>query len=69
MLVLGISDLEHDTAAALLGAGGVRAAIEEDKLSRSPTNGIPQMAIDRCLDERYYSRRRGLPAQTSLAKG
>lgn len=49
MLVLGISDLEHDTAAALLGAEGLRAAIEEDKLSRSATTGIPQMAIDRCL--------------------
>ena len=51
MLVLGISDLEHDTAAALLGAQGPLAAIEEDKLSRSPATGIPQMAIDRWLAE------------------
>jgi carbamoyltransferase len=49
MLVLGISDLEHDTAAALLNAHGPVAAIEEDKLSRAPSAGIPQLAIDRCL--------------------
>ncbi|HEV3278639.1 MAG TPA: carbamoyltransferase C-terminal domain-containing protein [Terriglobia bacterium] len=51
MLVLGISDLEHDTAAALLGAEGPIAALEEEKLSRTPASGIPQMAIDRCLAE------------------
>ena len=51
MLVLGISDLEHDTAAALLGAGGPLAAIEEEKLSRAAATGIPQLAIDRCLAE------------------
>ena len=52
MLVLGISDVEHDTAAALLDSKGVVAAIEEEKLSRSwPTGGIPQLAIDRCLRE------------------
>jgi carbamoyltransferase len=52
MLVLGISDLEHDTAAALLSSDGVVGAVEEDKLSRSwPTGGIPHHAIDRCLKE------------------
>jgi carbamoyltransferase len=51
MLVLGISDLEHDTAAALLGEDGFLAAIEEEKLSRTAATGIPQMAIDRCLSE------------------
>lgn len=51
MLVLGISDLDHDTAAALLGADGPIAAIEEEKLSRTSAAGIPQMAIHRCLAE------------------
>ncbi|HEY6271663.1 MAG TPA: carbamoyltransferase C-terminal domain-containing protein [Terriglobales bacterium] len=49
MLVLGISDLGHDTAAALLGVDGPLAAIEEEKLSRSSAAGIPQLAIERCL--------------------
>jgi carbamoyltransferase len=51
MLVLGISDLEHDTAAALLGEDGFLAAVEEEKLSRAPAAGIPEMAIERCLSE------------------
>lgn len=52
MLILGVSALEHDTAAALLGDNGFLAAIEEDKLSRaSPSGGIPRLAIDRCLRE------------------
>jgi len=52
MLVLGISDLEHDTAAALLGSEGFVAAIEEDKLSRSSASGgIPDLAVERCLQE------------------
>jgi len=51
MLVLGLSDLDHDTAAALVGAEGPIAAIEEEKLSRTPAAGVPQMAIDRCLAE------------------
>ena len=52
MLVLGISDLEHDTATALLGSEGFVAAIEEDKLSRSSASGgVPYLAIERCLQE------------------
>jgi Carbamoyltransferase N-terminus len=52
MLILGVSDIEHDTAAALLNTEGAVAAIEEEKLSRSwPTEGIPKQAIDRCLRE------------------
>jgi carbamoyltransferase len=50
MLVLGISDLERDTAAALFDSGRLVAAIEEDKLARSsPTVGIPRLAIEHCL--------------------
>jgi carbamoyltransferase len=52
MLVLGVSDLKHDTAAALLDREGPVAALEEDKLTRSATTcGIPSAAIDRCLHE------------------
>lgn len=52
MLVLGISDLRHDTAAALLDCEGPVAAIEEGKLTRSSTTcGVPNTAIDRCLHE------------------
>jgi carbamoyltransferase len=52
MLVLGISDLRHDTAAALLGSDGFVAAIEEEKLNRSPASGgIPHLAVQRCLHE------------------
>ncbi len=50
--MLGISALEHDTAAALLDGDGPVTAIEEDKLNRSSTtSGIPRLAIDRCLRE------------------
>ena len=51
MLVLGISALEHDTAAALLDSNGPVAAMEEDKLNRSSSSGIPRLAMDRCLRE------------------
>lgn len=52
MLVLGVSNLKHDTAAVLLGREGLVAAIEEDKLTRSPaTCGVPNTAIERCLRE------------------
>jgi carbamoyltransferase len=52
MLVLGVSHLKHDTAAALLDHTGPVAAIEEGTLSRSTmTSGIPNAAIDRCLQE------------------
>ena len=51
MLILGVSDLEHDTSAALLSEKGFVAAIEEDKLSRASTApaGVPQLAIEQCL--------------------
>lgn len=49
MLFLGISDIDHDTAACLMGEEGLLFAVEEDKLTRSPASGVPQMAIARCL--------------------
>jgi carbamoyltransferase len=51
MWALGIGGLLHDGAAALLHHGEVVAAIEEEKLSRRPHGGgLPQYAIDACLD-------------------
>jgi carbamoyltransferase len=51
MLVLGISSLHRDSAAALFDANSAVAAIEEEKLSRSSgIGGIPRQAIARCLE-------------------
>lgn len=51
MLILGLSALEHDSAAALLNEHGILAAIEESKLTRIPSEGgIPRSAIRFCLD-------------------
>jgi carbamoyltransferase len=50
MHILGISSLEHDSAAALLGEKGIVAAVEEGKLLRTrASDGIPRQAIDFCL--------------------
>lgn len=51
MLILGLSALEHDSAAALLNEDGILAAIEESKLTRvASAGGIPRAAIRFCLD-------------------
>jgi carbamoyltransferase len=50
MLILGLSSLDHDIAAALLREGEVVAAIENDKLIRSGMRGLPREAIQFCLD-------------------
>jgi carbamoyltransferase len=51
MLILGLSALEHDSAAALLNEKGILAAIEESKLTRVPSEGgIPRSAIKFCLE-------------------
>lgn len=50
MYILGISSLEHDPAAALVGEEGITAAIEEGKLLRTRVSyGIPRQAINFCL--------------------
>lgn len=52
MFVLGISDLEHNSAVALVGNGGPVAAIEEEKLARSPAmGGLPYLALRHCMQE------------------
>src|SRR5579864_1268448 len=51
MYFLGLSALEHDTAAALLGDAGFSSAIEESKLERvRSASGIPRAAIRFCLE-------------------
>jgi carbamoyltransferase len=52
MLTLGLSSFTHDAAAALLEDGTITAAIEDSKLVRSTTNGLPQAAMRYCLGKR-----------------
>lgn len=50
MRILGLSSFTHDSSAALLQDGVVRAAFEESKLARSKkTSGVPDAAIQFCL--------------------
>ena len=50
MRILGLSSFTHDTSAALLEDGVVRAAVEESKLLRTKsTSGLPDAAIQFCL--------------------
>lgn len=52
MLILGVSDLERNPAVALFNGRdpGPLAAIEEEKLDRSRSDGpVPRLAIDYCL--------------------
>ena len=49
MLILGFSSLDRDVAVALMRDGEVVAAIENDKLTRSKTRGLPDDAIEFCL--------------------
>src|SRR5687768_10897002 len=54
MLILGVSDLERNPAVALFNGRdpGPLAAIEEEKLDRSPSSGaVPRHAIDFCLKQ------------------
>jgi carbamoyltransferase len=56
MYVLGLSALTHDSSAALVGDGGVVAAIEEGKISRTrAASGIPSEAIRFCLERARIS--------------
>ena len=50
MRILGLSSLKHDTAACLLEDGAFIAAIENDKLERSRTRGLPNEAILSCFE-------------------
>jgi carbamoyltransferase len=50
-MILGLSSFRHDAAAALLQDGVIKAAIENDKLSRTHTRGLPEYAIRFCLEK------------------
>lgn len=50
MLILGLSPFRHHSSAALLQDGVVRAAIENEKLSRSNSAGLPNEAMRFCLE-------------------
>src|SRR5580704_1220302 len=50
MRILGLSSFKHDTAAAVLEDGVVKAAIENDKLARARTQNLPEMAIHSCFE-------------------
>ena len=52
MRILGLSSFGHDTSAALLEDGVIRAVIEESKLSRQKdARGLPTAAIKFCLSK------------------
>jgi len=52
MRILGLSSFGHDTSAALLEDGVIRAAFEESKLSRQKdAGGLPTAAIKFCLKQ------------------
>src|SRR6516165_9269677 len=51
MRILGLSSFKHDTAAAVLEDGLIKAAIENDKLARFRTNGLPEAAVRSCLEK------------------
>jgi len=50
MLILGLSSFKNDTAAALMRDGVILAAIENSKLQPSLTRGLPEAAIQFCLE-------------------
>ena len=51
MYVVGISSLKQNTAAALLHDGMVEAAIENDKLLRHHSRGLPKAALRFCVEK------------------
>jgi carbamoyltransferase len=51
MLILGISSFKNDIAAALVRDGAIEAAMENAKLQPSVTRGIPDAAIQFCLEK------------------
>jgi len=51
MRILGLSSFRHDTAAALLEDGRIIAAIEDSKLARVRTRGLPEAAMKFCLEK------------------
>jgi len=50
MRILGLSSFTHDGAAVILEDGTIKAAIENDKIARQSTRGLPEAAIRSCLE-------------------
>ena len=57
MLILGLSSFVHDPAAAVVKDGAVESAVEENKLLRAPARGLPERAINFCLQQAGVSFR------------
>jgi carbamoyltransferase len=57
MLILGLSPFRHDSSAVLLEDGKLKAAVENDKLTRSRSDGPPEAAIRFCLEGAQISLR------------
>ena len=51
LAALGLSPFKRDAAAALFEDGVIKAAIENDKLARTQTVGVPEAAIRFCLEK------------------
>jgi carbamoyltransferase len=49
MLILGLSAFKNNSSAALVEDGIVQAAVENDKLARTVTKGVPSAAMNFCL--------------------
>lgn len=55
MIILGISALYHDSAAAIIEDGKIVAAAQEERFTRvKHDNGIPYHAMDFCLSQSGY---------------
>ncbi len=55
MNILGLSSFKLNPAAVLLADGKVKAGIEDQKLLRSRTRGMPITAIENCLESSHLS--------------
>ena len=51
MFILGLSPFTHNASAALFDRGVIKAAIEDNKLVRSDTHGLPEAAMRYCLEK------------------
>ena len=50
MRILGLTSFQHDTAAAVVEDGVIKAAIENDKLARARGRNRPELAIQSCFE-------------------
>src|SRR5579863_10507651 len=55
MNILGLSSFKQNPAAVLFSGGKVKAGIEDQKLLRSRTRGMPITAIENCLESSHLS--------------